>query len=175
MGYRFGAEYAHHEQRQPIEIAARLEPREFFRPPFGVQFRVKATGLTFNLVACHIVYGSTAAARRAEFAHLGEVYRWFEDQTGDKSDTITAGDFNDDRSADFAALQALDDHDVIPKEGTTIGSKGPDHWYDHMFLPAAMQKRVEKAGADYWTTDYAGSRKNESDHFPVYVVLDAGK
>jgi endonuclease/exonuclease/phosphatase family metal-dependent hydrolase len=149
--------------------------REFFRPPYGVQLRVKATGFTFNLVACHIVYGSTGAARRAEIAHLGEVYTWFEHQTGDTGDTIIAGDFNDDKPADFASLQALDDHDVIPKEGTTIGGTGPDHWYDHMFVPAVMQSRVETAGADYWTTDYAGSCKNESDHFPVYMVLDSRK
>ncbi len=150
-------------------------PREFFRPPFGLRMRVKATGFAFTLVACHIVYGSTAAERRAEIAHLGEVYRWFEHQAGDTSSTIIAGDFNDDTAADFASLQALDNHDVIPKEGTTIGRRGPDHWYDHIFVPAALQARVEKAGADYWTTDYAGSRKNESDHFPVSLLMDVRK
>jgi deoxyribonuclease-1-like protein len=144
---------------------------EFFRPPFGVQFRVKASGFTFNLVACHIVYGSSARARKAEIAHLGEVFKYFEDQTGDAGHTIIAGDFNDDKAADFSSLSAVGERDVIPEEGTTIGTKGPDHWYDHLFVPAAMQSRVEKAGADYWTTNYLGSRKNESDHFPVYVLM----
>jgi endonuclease/exonuclease/phosphatase family metal-dependent hydrolase len=146
-------------------------PHEFFRPPFGVQFRVKATRFTFNLVACHIVYGSTARARKAEVAHLGAVYRYFEDQTGDSMDTIITGDFNDDKAADFASLSAVGERDVIPQEGTTIGTKGPDHWYDHLFVPGALQSRVEKADTDYWTTDYVSSRMNESDHFPVYVLL----
>jgi deoxyribonuclease-1-like protein len=144
---------------------------EFFRPPFGAQFRVKSTGFTFNLVACHIVYGSSAGARKAEIAHLGEVYGYFEEQTGDSEDTIIVGDFNDDKAADFASLSILGDRDVIPKEGTTIGVKGPDHWYDHIFVPAAMQGRVKEAGPDYWTTNYVASRANESDHFPVYVTL----
>jgi endonuclease/exonuclease/phosphatase family metal-dependent hydrolase len=149
--------------------------QEFFRPPFGVEFRDKATGFTFNLVACHIVYGSTAKARKAEIAHLAEVYRYFEDQTGDAGETIIVGDFNDDRALDFASLAAVGERDVIPDEGTTMGLKGPDHWYDHIFVPAAMQPRVKGAGPDYWTTDYPGSRNYESDHFPVFVVLEVSE
>jgi endonuclease/exonuclease/phosphatase family metal-dependent hydrolase len=145
---------------------------EFFRPPYGAQFRVKSTGFTFNLVACHIVYGRNERERVAELRHLEEVYQYFDGLTENKGRTIIAGDFNEEKAADFASLTDHGDRDVIPAGGTTIGTHGPDHFYDHMFIPAALQARVEKADVDYWTTDYVGSRRNESDHFPVFVVLD---
>ena len=148
------------------------QAHEFFRPPYGVQFRVRSTGFTFNLVACHIVYGKSERQRVAEIAHLDEVYRYFDGLSQNKGDTIVVGDFNEDKAADFFSLTNQGVNDVIPPEGTTIGTRGPDHFYDHMFIPAAIRSRLEKADVDYWTTDYIGSRKNESDHFPVYLVLD---
>lgn len=151
------------------------QTREFFRPPYGVQFRVKSTGFTFNLVACHIVYGKSESQRVAEISHLEKVYQYFDGITENKGITIIAGDFNEDKPIDFASLTDHGDSDVIPAEGTTIGTHGPDHFYDHVFIPTTLRPRVEKADVDYWTTDYIGSRKNESDHFPVYIVLDVKK
>lgn len=159
-----------------VEISRDLgeypRPHEFFRPPYGVQFRVKATGFAFNLVACHIVYGKVESERVAEIRHLEEVYQYFDGLTQSMGITIIAGDFNEDKMGAFTALTETGDREVIPAEGTTIGARGPDHFYDHVFIPTALQSRLEKADIDYWTTDYAGSRKNESDHFPVYIVLD---
>jgi deoxyribonuclease-1-like protein len=145
---------------------------EFFRPPYAVQFRVKSTGFTFNLVACHIIYGRSERERVAEISHLEEVYQYFDGLTENKGITIVAGDFNEDRSAAFASLTENDDRDAIPSEGTTMGARGPAHFYDHMFIPKNLQFRVQKGDVDYWTGDFAGSRANESDHFPVYVVLN---
>ena len=56
-------------------------PHEFFRPPYGAQFRMKATGFTFNLIACHIVYGKSEREREAEISHLEEVYQYFDGLT----------------------------------------------------------------------------------------------
>jgi endonuclease/exonuclease/phosphatase family metal-dependent hydrolase len=145
---------------------------EFFRPPYGVQFKVKSTGFAFNLVACHIVYGKSEKQRVEEIGHLDEVYRYFDGLTENKGITIIAGDFNEDKAEDFLSLTGQGDNDVIPSEGTTIGVRGPDHFYDHIFIPAALRSRLEKADVDYWTTDYLESRRNESDHFPVYIVLN---
>lgn len=148
---------------------------EFFRPPYGAQFKSKDSGLTFNLVACHIIYGKSERERVAEIGHLGEVYQYFEAMTGNKGVTIIVGDFNEDKSAAFQSLAALDDQEAIPQEGTTIGTRGPAHAYDHVFLPPALRSLETSAGVDYWTTDYSGTRKLVSDHFPVYVVLKVGK
>jgi deoxyribonuclease-1-like protein len=151
------------------------KPNEFFRPPYGAQFKSGDSGLTFNLVACHIIYGKSDRERVAEIAHLVEVYRYFEDITGNKGMTIIVGDFNEDKSAAFQSLAAIDDQEVIPQEGTTIGTRGPAHAYDHVFLPPALRRLETSAGVDYWTTDYPRTRKLVSDHFPVYVVLKTGK
>jgi len=147
-------------------------PREFFRPPYAVQFRVKSTGFTFNLVACHIVYGRSEKERVAEISHLEEVFAYFDGLTENKGLTIIAGDFNEDKSAAFASLTENGNRDAIPPEGTTMGARGPAHFYDHIFIPRNLLSRIEKGDVDYWTSDFAGSRANESDHFPVYVILD---
>jgi deoxyribonuclease-1-like protein len=154
-----------------VSVLGEYPGRSFFRPPFGVRFRVKATGFSFNLVACHIVYGKTEKARAAEISHLGDVYRWFEEQTGRGGTTVIAGDFNDERSADFSSLGAFGDRDVLPGKGTTLGKRGPDHDYDHIFIPPGLLSRVESADVDYWTTDYSGTRLTVSDHFPVFALL----
>jgi endonuclease/exonuclease/phosphatase family metal-dependent hydrolase len=109
-------------------------PHEFFRPPYAVQFRVKATGFTFNLVACHIIYGTSEKERVAEISHLEEVYEYFDGLTENKGITIVAGDFNEDKPAAFTSLTGNGDRDVIPSGGTTMGARGPAHFYDHMFV-----------------------------------------
>ena len=155
-------------------LGAYPDRHEFFRPPYGAQFRARGSELTFTLVACHIVYGKSEHVRVEEIGHLGEVYSYFEKLTGGQGTTIIAGDFNEERSSDFQALLDLDDREVIPDKGSTIGARGPDHAYDHMFLPSALRRREVSADVDYWTADFAGSRKLVSDHFPVYLVLRTG-
>jgi len=145
---------------------------EFFRPPYAVQFRMRSTGFTFNLVVFHIVYGKSEKERVAEISHLEEVYQYFDGLTENKGITIITGDFNENKPGDFTSLTDQRDNDAIPAEGTTMGINGPDHFYDHIFIPWTLRSRVEKADVDYWTTDYTESRKNESDHFPVHIVLD---
>jgi endonuclease/exonuclease/phosphatase family metal-dependent hydrolase len=145
--------------------------KEFFRAPLGARFRVKASGFTFTLVACHIVYGKSAKARDLEINRLGKVYRYFEGLTGNAGTTIIAGDFNEERMADFASLVDLGDEDVLPVKGTTLGMRGPGKGYDHLFVSARLKPRVTKADVFYWTDDFAGTRRTVSDHFPVYCVM----
>jgi len=147
---------------------------EFIRPPYGARFRVKSTGFEFSLVVCHIIYGRHESQRDAEIGNLGKVYRYFESETGNRGETIIAGDFNEERLTDFSSLVDLGDRNVVPVKGTTIGKRGPDHGYDHMFVSRALQPRVVTADVYYWTTDFEGSRKNVSDHFPVFMVLNTG-
>jgi deoxyribonuclease-1-like protein len=164
---------------QKVELVRALgiypTAHEFFRPPYGAQFRCKGSDLTFNLVACHIVYGKSERERLAEIRHLSEVYSYFEGVTGNQGITMIVGDFNEDKSQAFQSLYDLNDQEVIPAEGTTIGSRGPDHAYDHIFLPRLLRDLEIDAGVDYWTTAYASTRTTVSDHFPVYVVLKTVK
>jgi endonuclease/exonuclease/phosphatase family metal-dependent hydrolase len=161
------------DQKVQLVKALGIYPKahEFFRPPYGAQFRSTESNLTFNLVACHIVYGKSERERLAEIRHLGEVLQYFEGVTGNQGITMIAGDFNEDKNQAFQALYDLNEQEVIPAEGTTIGSRGPDHAFDHIFLPRPLRDLEVDAGVDYWTTDYASTRTTVSDHFPVYVVL----
>jgi deoxyribonuclease-1-like protein len=156
-------------------LGAYPDKHEFFRPPYGAQFRARGSALVFTLVACHIIYGKNERERAGEIRHLGEVYAYFEKLTGGQTTTIIAGDFNEERASDFQCLLDLDDLEVIPDRGSTIGAHGPAHAYDHMFLPAALRSRELSADVDYWTDDYAGSRRLVADHFPVYTVLKTGQ
>jgi deoxyribonuclease-1-like protein len=158
-----------------VSVPGEYPGHDFFRPPFGARFRARASGFTFTLVACHIVYGRSQAARIREISHLGDVYRWFESRTGQNGDTVIVGDFNDERVSDFASLAGFGDSDVLPGKGTTIGKHGPDHDYDHIFVPPALRARVESADVDSWTTDYIGTRLIVSDHFPVYALMDVSQ
>ena len=146
---------------------------ELVRPPYGMRFRVESSGFEFNLIACHIIYGKRESQRVAEINKLGRVYRYFESLTGNRRDTIIAGDFNEERIQDFASLIDLGDREVVPLKGSTIGMRGPDHGYDHMFVSEPLVARVVSADVDYWTSDFEWSRRNVSDHFPVFVVLRA--
>ncbi len=142
-------------------------PGMFSRPPYGAQFKLKGTRFAFNLVACHIARNASERARAAEISRLGDVYRYFENLTGNRGITILAGDFNDDRPKSFESLIGTGDKDVIAVQGTMAGRKGSDPGFDHMFASAALRPRIQKASVLY-------DVKTPSRRFPVYLVLRAG-
>jgi len=145
--------------------------KKFARPPYGVQFRVKSTGFTFNLVIVHIVYGDTRAGRLTEISHMGEAYQYFEQLSGNTGSTIIAGDFNEESMKSFSSLNTAGTSDAEPVKNTTIGAKGAANDYDHCFVSSALKARVKTADVYYWTSDW-NTRKTVSDHFPVFVILD---
>ena len=148
---------------------------QFSRPPCGANFRVKGSPFSFNLVACHIDSAQGAGARNAEIDRLGDVYRYFEKLTGNHGMTIMAGDFGEDRIPSFRSLLALGGQQVLPDKATTMGRNGLGRDEDHIFVSAALRPRVQKADVLYWTRDFEGSRATVSNHFPVYLVLKAGR
>ncbi|HVP18110.1 MAG TPA: hypothetical protein VMU36_03880 [Spirochaetia bacterium] len=147
----------------------------FSRPPFGANFKVKGSPFSFNLVACHIDSESGAQSRSGQIDRLGDVYRYFEKMTGNRGITIMAGDFGEERIPNFRSLTALGGQEVLPRKATTMGKSGPDREYDHIFVSPALRPRVAKADVLYWTRDFEGTRSTVSTHFPVYLVLKAGR
>ncbi len=148
---------------------------QFSRPPFGANFKVKGSPFSFNLVACHIDSENGERARAAEIDRLGDVYRYFEKLTGNRGMTIMAGDFGEDRIPSFRSLLALGGQQVLPRKATTMGKNGLDRDYDHIFVSPALRPRIAKADVLYWTNDFEGTRDTVSNHFPVYLVLKAGR
>jgi len=146
---------------------------QFVRPPYGANFKVKGTGLAFNLVACHVDPGLGPRARAAEIDQLGDVYKYFEKLTGNRGMTIIAGDFGEERSPAFRALTAQAGQQVLPAKATTMSGSGRAE--DRIFVSPALRPMVEKADVFYWTRDWNAFRSSVSDHFPVYLVLKAGR
>lgn len=146
------------------------EENAFMRPPFGVQFRVKETGFTFNLVLAHIVYGDNPKVRLAEINHLGKAYEYFERLTANLGMTIIAGDFNMESLSAFKSLVDLGVVELGTVKKSTLGKTGAANDYDHMFASKALIPRVKESDVYYWTVDWS-TRKTVSDHFPVYCVI----
>jgi len=147
----------------------------FSRPPYGANFKVKGTSFSFNLIACHIDSSKGARAREAEIDRLGAVYKYFEKLTGNHGITIMAGDFGEERMRAFHALTDEGGEQVLPLKATAMESSGVERNDDHIFVSPGLRPRVEKADVLYWTRDWGGSRSTVSDHFPVYLVLKAGR
>jgi endonuclease/exonuclease/phosphatase family metal-dependent hydrolase len=147
----------------------------FVRPPYGANFKVKGSSLVFNLVACHIDSDLGPRARAAEIDRLGDVYKYFEKLTGNRGMTIMAGDFGEERMRAFRSLTALSAQQVLPAKATTMGAGGPYRAEDHIFVSPALRPMIEKADVLYWTRDWSASRRSVSDHFPIYLVLKAGR
>jgi len=145
------------------------ERGQFSRPPYGANFKVKGSPFSFNLVACRIDSSKGPRARSAEINRLGDVYAYFEKLTGNRGITIMAGDFGEERIPFFGGQQ------VLPNKATTMKNEGLDRDDDHIFVSASLRPRVEKADVLYWTRDFRSSRSTVSDHFPVYLVLKAGR
>ncbi len=162
-----------------VELYRMLGPypgaAEFSRPPYGANFKVKGSPFSFNLVACHIDSSRGARVRAAEVDRLGEVYKYFEQLTGNRGMTIIAGDFGQERMPTFRSLVALGGQQVLPNKATTMGKNGLESNDDHIFVSAALRPRIEKADVLYWTRDFEGSRNTVSSHFPVYLVLKTGR
>jgi hypothetical protein len=148
---------------------------QFSRPPYGANFKVKGSPFTFNLIACHIDSRKGPRGRAAEIELLGDVYTYFEQLTGNRGMTIMAGDFSDEHIRAFRSLTALGSQQVLPSKATTIRSSALGRDEDHIFVSQALRPRVEKADVFYWTRDLDSAVSSVSDHFPVYLVLRAGR
>ncbi|MGO9411967.1 MAG: hypothetical protein ACLQCB_14615 [Spirochaetia bacterium] len=148
---------------------------QFSRPPYGANFKVKGSPFSFNLIACHIDASKGSRARDAEIDRLGAVYRYFEKLTGNRGITIMAGDFAEERIHAFHSLTEEGSEQVLPLKATAMGNNGPARSDDHIFVSPGLRSRVLKADVLYWTRDWGGSRSTVSDHFPVYLVLKAGR
>lgn len=147
---------------------------EFARPPYCVQFRDKASGFVFNVAIIHVIYG-VPSQRIAEINNLGKAYTYFENETGNLGNTIIAGDFNEENIDSFKSIIDLGTSEVSSIKKTTLGESSPVNDYDHMFVSLKLKFYIKEADVYYWTTDFAGTRKTVSDHFPVYCVFDFNK
>ena len=143
---------------------------EFIRPPYGIKVTSKSSGISFNLVICHLIFGNSSAERIREAQSLGKVYSYFESKTGNTKTTIIAGDFNLESIKNFKSLTDLGLPEVSTMKKTTLGVTSTSNDYDHMFVGRNIKPRIVESDVYYWTTDW-NTRKTVSDHFPVYCII----
>ncbi|MGL4308646.1 MAG: endonuclease/exonuclease/phosphatase family protein [Cetobacterium sp.] len=155
------------------------EKEWFIREPYGSTFKIN--NFDFTLVLVHSIFGKSQSQRRAEAFKLDEVYDYFQNQDKKEKDIIIAGDFN--LPANDEAFEQLIGHKdkimyaIDPGIKTTIGKKGFSSSYDNFFLSAIHTKEFTgKSGAiDTTFGEYSETRKNISDHIPIFINVLTGE
>ncbi|MGL4732483.1 MAG: endonuclease/exonuclease/phosphatase family protein [Fusobacteriaceae bacterium] len=149
----------------------------FTRPPYGAFFRMG--NFDFILVMAHSVFGKSPSLRRAEAFNYDEVYDYFQSLDEKEKDVIIAGDFNlSGNDEAFEQMTVLHPDKIIygidPTMKTTIGNKGLANAYDNIFLSTIHTREFQgKSGKyDFTGGDYQRSKKEVSDHLPVFIVVD---
>ena len=143
------------------------------REPYGASFQLGS--FDFTLVVFHEQYGDTVAIRRAEAAHLIDVYNYFQSLNGAEQDLLIGGDFN--LSGDDAAftLVGFDGVTTItdPEQRTSIGPEGLVSSFDNIFYPAGDVVELVASGAyDFTNDNYDLLSYSVSDHIPVWMAFD---
>lgn len=152
---------------------------DFIREPFGATFKIENFDFTFVLL--HSIYGKKVTQRQYEASKLVDVYSYFKKITPDGRSVIIGGDFN--LPANDSSFSPILNHkdDIIyaldTSIKTTIGTKGFANSYDNFFLSKKYTHNFKgKSGAiDITKGDYIKTRKEISDHIPVFIVVDVEK
>lgn len=152
---------------------------KLIREPYGVTFKIENFDFTFVLM--HSRYGKKVSQRQFEANELVNVYNYFQNYDENEQDIIIGGDFN--LPADDSAFSSLLNHkdDIIyalsPSIKTTIGTKGFANSYDNFFLSKkyTTEFKGESGALDITNGDYIKTRKEVSDHIPVFILVDTEK
>ncbi|MGL5099843.1 MAG: endonuclease/exonuclease/phosphatase family protein, partial [Fusobacteriaceae bacterium] len=174
--------YGYIWQREEVELIRGMgfypdSENRFTRPPYGAFFRIG--NFDFIMVMAHSIFGKNSSLRRAEAFNYDEVYDYFQSLDEKEKDVLIAGDFNlSGNDEAFEQLTVLHPDKVIyaidPTLKTTIGNKGLANSYDNIFLSTIHTGEFQgKSGKyDFTGGDYMRSRKEISDHLPVFIVVD---
>ena len=149
---------------------------KFIREPYGADFKIGEFDFTFVII--HSLYGKNKSVRIAEAMNLDKVYDYFQDMDKRENDVIIGGDFNlSVRSEGFSNLLNHKDkivNCISPNMKTTIGTKGYANQYDNIFISKIYTNEYtgKSGGIDTANGRYKETRKNISDHIPVFIEVD---
>lgn len=149
---------------------------KFIREPYGADFKIGEFDFTFIII--HSIYGKNKSLRIAEAMNLSKVYDYFQNKDEKENDIIIGGDFNlSVRSGGFENLLNHKDeiiNCISPNMKTTIGTKGYANQYDNIFISKIYTKEYtgNSGGIDTANGRYKETRKNISDHIPVFIEVD---
>lgn len=149
---------------------------DFIREPYGATFKINNFDFTFILL--HSIYGKKISQREFEGSKVVDVYNYFQNQFPNENDILIGGDFN--ISADNSSFKELFNHkdqiiyciDTAIK--TTIGNKGFVNSYDNIFLSKLYTTEFKgvSGALNIIKNDYKTTRKEVSDHIPIFILVD---
>jgi hypothetical protein len=135
---------------------------EFLHIPYGAQFKVAGTRFAVNLVLCHIETSKNRSLKSAEIARLADVYRYFENLTGNRGITLLlAGGLGD--VPEQASLSLLPQGEMVSLHRNLTATAGPHDQGQRMFASVALRSMIEESGF------------GASAPHVAYVVLRTGK
>lgn len=149
---------------------------DFIREPYGATFKIDNFDFTYVLI--HSIYGKKVSQRQFEASKILNVYNYFQNLDSIENDILIGGDFN--LAANDSAFENLLNHkdNIIfaldPSIKTTIGTKGFANSYDNIFLSKKFTTEFKgRSGAlDITKEDYIKTRKEVSDHLPIFIIVD---
>lgn len=148
----------------------------FIRELFAVTFKID--NFDFTYVLMHSIYGKKITQRQLEASKLVNVYNYFQSLDPNEQDIIIGGDFN--LSVTDSSFDSLLNHEdniifcIDPSIKTTIGTKGFANSYDNIFISKKFTKEFtgESGALDITNGDYIRTRKEVSDHLPVFIKVN---
>jgi hypothetical protein len=118
---------------------------EFLHTPYAAQFRLTGTRFSVNLVLCHIETDRDHKFKAVEVASLADVYRYFENLTGNRGITILlSGGLSDvpERTSDSLIPQG----EIVSLRTNLTATEGPHDQGQRMFASVALRSLIEESG-----------------------------
>ena len=135
---------------------------EFLHTPYGAQFRLAGTRFSVNLVLCHVEASKDRKLKAAEIAGLADVYRYYENLTGNRGITLVlSGGLSDISEQTSESL--LSEREMVSLHTSLAAKETSRDQGQRMFASVALQSRVEESGFGASAPPHA------------YVVLRTGK
>jgi hypothetical protein len=135
---------------------------EFLHTPYAAQFKLAGTRFSVNLVLCHIETNTDRKVKTAEIAHLADVYRYFENLTGNRGITLLlAGGFSDE--PERVSESVIPQREMVSLRANLSATEGPHDQGQRMFASVALRLQIEESGF--------GASAPSVD----YVILKTGK
>ncbi|HET6487781.1 MAG TPA: hypothetical protein VFH83_15245, partial [Spirochaetia bacterium] len=129
--------------------------RGLLRSPYAAQFRLLGTRFLVNLVLCHVEASKDNQATAAAVAQLADIYRYFENLTGNRGVTLLLvgglGDLPEPTSSDSLMPQG----EVVSLRTNVTATAGAHNQGQRMFASAALQPLVAESGSSASTPPFA--------------------
>jgi hypothetical protein len=134
---------------------------KFLHTPYAAQFRLVGTRFAVNLVLCHIETTKDHKVKAAEIAQLADVYRYYENLTGNRGITLLlSGGLSD--VPEQASESLMPQGQMVSLRTNLTAAERLHDQGQRMFASVALRSLIEESGL------------GESAPHAAYVILKTG-